>query len=698
MADEQPPTDETVLKAKALLLIRCERELYALRMKHEQTATWLQLAQSLPALLTNREMSMSDVVQRVRRALIGGLRVQRLEFLEVDGATLRSLTPPGRERPLSREAAALIEAHTCGFCNEPVAPDEKSLAESLGLHRFVWSRISVAGRLPILVTAGFDRTKAVFQSPYEESDAAHFGNATQHVQALLGNFLLTERLRATNETLELRVRERTSELAQRHRDMRRVLDNVHQALLTIDREGRLAPERSAVVDRWFGAYEGSPLFVDHLARIDAGFAGSFAVGFEALLDDVLPRDLCLAQLPANLHSAGRQFRLTYLPLLDEECLTGLLIVADDVTERVRRAQEEAEQGEMLGLFQEIMRDRSGHLRFADDADQIIEQLAAPSLDDTARLRLLHTLKGNASMAGARFVAALCGQAEDQLSEGGLGAAEATLVRLRERWAVVTHTLSAVLGDRHRERGMVEIQSQDIERLCDDVRQGARGEEIVERLTRWRHEPVARVLARMARYARALAQRLGRGDLEIAIEAPEARLDLRRLDPLWSVLVHVVRNAVDHGIEPLADRAARGKTACARLGLRARLDDGAGLVIEVEDDGRGIDWERVRASAAARGLPHASDADLFAALLSPGVTTRDMVTATSGRGIGLAAVSEYVTSAGGHLTVRSQAGAGTCWRISIPLPAHSSSPAPAPAPAPAGRRSEAISEGAPVIAP
>jgi two-component system chemotaxis sensor kinase CheA len=130
------------------------------------------------------------------------------------------------------------------------------------------------------------------------------------------------------------------------------------------------------------------------------------------------------------------------------------------------------------------------------------------------------------------------------------------------------------------------------------------------------------------------------------------------------MVHVVRNAVDHGFETQEERRAGEKPARPRLRLGAFLRDHQ-FTIEIEDDGRGIDWAAIERSASARGLPAADDRQRLAALLAPGVSTRAEVSATSGRGVGMAAVQARVRSFDGTMAVDSRPGGGTCWRFSFP---------------------------------
>jgi two-component system chemotaxis sensor kinase CheA len=126
---------------------------------------------------------------------------------------------------------------------------------------------------------------------------------------------------------------------------------------------------------------------------------------------------------------------------------------------------------------------------------------------------------------------------------------------------------------------------------------------------------------------------------------------------WSALVHAVNNAVDHGIEDPETRKARGKPEAGNLWMLA-CREGTDLVISLRDDGKGIDWKRLAEKGAERGLPNSTKAELIDVMCADGVSTRDNVTGTSGRGVGLAALREAVISLGGQLDVESEQGKGT----------------------------------------
>jgi two-component system chemotaxis sensor kinase CheA len=686
MAEESsPPDNQEQLREKAILLLHREREIFAMRAKHQQVTRWLKVAQSLPRLLTDRKPSMLETYELLRKTLISGLRLQRVLLLEIGEGVLRPLAPSGPERPLGHGVAALLQARATGFCNEPTEPDVTALAEEIGMYRFIWSSIRPTGKALVLLVAGFDRAKAAFQPAFDEGDAAHIENTAQHIETLLGNAFLvselerekvnrtlenrdsellaaTEQLRAANENLERRVRERTEELAQRSRDMRLVLDNVGQALLTIDSGGRLAQERSAIVDRWFGPYEGQPLFSEYIGEVDPAFAQEFVLGYEALLEDILPREVCLRQLPRRLRDDQRELCCTYFPLLAGEVLTGLLIVVDDVTEKILRDRDGAEQSELLALFQGLMNDRSGYLAFIEDTQGIIDVLAKEGLDDAERRGLLHTLKGTAAVVGVNVIAGLCHRAEDEMAEGATDQLKATIARLWARWADIMESMSAVI--KVHGHGMVEVSLEELERLSEEVRRGASQQTIIEQFALWQLEPIERPLLRLGQHAHALAKRLGKGTIAVTVESPDVRLDAKRFGNFWPTLIHVVRNAVDHGLETPEEREASGKPSEGHLSFRAVRDD-RHLTIEISDDGRGVDWERVRYLAAERGLAHDRPEDMLQALLEPGFTTRCEITATSGRGVGMSAVHDQIKKLGGTIALSSEPGLGTRWCFSFP---------------------------------
>jgi predicted ATPase/HPt (histidine-containing phosphotransfer) domain-containing protein len=483
-----------------------------------------------------------------------------------------------------------------------------------------------------------------------------------HAAVSVQNARLYDELQAANDNLERRVQERTTELSERSQDMRRVLDNVKQGLLTIDLAGRLAPERSRVVDEWLGTFEPRAHFRSYFGRIDARFADHFTAAFDQLLEGTLPEELSIDQLPKALAHGTRRFQLSYQPIALHGKLLGLLVVIDDVTEALRRARAEAEQKDVLALCQHLSKDRGALLGFFEENGGMIEDLTQSSRVDAGMQRNLHTLKGNAAMYGFTTLADSCHAAEDAIAEGMFEASHVEAVA--KSFTTLRSTLSSIAGDNAGER--VEVSRAALRTLARELATGLPGAEGARAVERLLLEPVRPSLERLGKYARALAARMDKAELGVEIVDAGLFVDGKRSAPLFASLVHLVRNAVDHGLETRAERAASGKPD-AVLSLRVGLEDGQ-AVITIQDDGRGVDWDRVRERARSLGLAASSQSHLVAALFSDQFSTRDKATSISGRGLGLAAVQAELTRISGRAFVESERGRGTRFRLLVPADA------------------------------
>ena len=176
--------------------------------------------------------------------------------------------------------------------------------------------------------------------------------------------------------------------------------------------------------------------------------------------------------------------------------------------------------------------------------------------------------------------------------------------------------------------------------------------------------------RARRLVRDVARDLGK-DVTFSVEGAGTEIDRSMVDEMVTPLVHLLRNAVDHGIEPADERLAAGKAATGDLRLRA-YHQGSQVVVEVSDDGAGIDLGRVAAKAVRLGLisddqaRSRSEEELVDLMFSPGFSTREQVSEVSGRGVGLDVVRSQVNRLGGDVDVRTSAGRGTTFRMRLPL--------------------------------
>ncbi len=192
----------------------------------------------------------------------------------------------------------------------------------------------------------------------------------------------------------------------------------------------------------------------------------------------------------------------------------------------------------------------------------------------------------------------------------------------------------------------------------------------EEITALRMVPLSVLFESYPRMLRELARELGK-DVEITVEGEDERVDRSVLDALKEPLLHLVRNAIDHGLESREERVSRGKSPRGALLLRARRE-GERLVLRVQDDGRGLVADELREVAVRKGLldrasaERLSDAAAIDLVFLSGFSSRDEVTDVSGRGVGLDVVRTQLTAVGGEVTVDTTPGLGASFELRVPI--------------------------------
>ncbi|MCC6751786.1 MAG: chemotaxis protein CheW [Deltaproteobacteria bacterium] len=195
-------------------------------------------------------------------------------------------------------------------------------------------------------------------------------------------------------------------------------------------------------------------------------------------------------------------------------------------------------------------------------------------------------------------------------------------------------------------------------------------DLQEQVMKTRMQPVARVFERIPRMVRDLCQQTGK-QVTTQVEGTATEIDKALVEAIRDPVMHIVRNAIDHGIEVPERRLAAGKAPGGRLCVRASHEGGM-VTIEVEDDGRGMDAKALRAHAVRKGLLRAAEADQLSErealelIFRPGFSTAEKVTDISGRGVGMDVVRTHVERAGGQVELESVLGKGSVIRLKMPL--------------------------------
>jgi two-component system, chemotaxis family, sensor kinase CheA len=484
------------------------------------------------------------------------------------------------------------------------------------------------------------------------------------------------------------IEQRERRIAERNRDLRRVLDNVEDGLIAVDAAGVMSGERSRILGDWFGAARPGATLFQYFNDIAGEKLGEWMrLGWESLTDGFLPIEVAIDQLPKRLERKGRFYSLGYRPMLEGESLKAMLVVIRDVTERVELERAEQMQREMMVIFKHVLTDRAAFDGFFSDAARLVDAIEkGDGLDEVTLRRDIHTLKGNSAVFGLDSVARYCHELESRMAEDDARPTAAQVAGLRSVWEGVAGTYGKFSGGGGAQIVIDEDEQRELLRV---IGSGAEARQIAAIVTSWRYERADARMSYIGEQVRQVARRLEKGDVEVRIARTRLRLPPQRWAPFWSVFGHVVRNAVDHGLEGPKARVQHGKSERGVVSMSFEERD-TEVLFRFSDDGAGIDWDRVAGKAAERGLPAATRRDVEKALFADSVTTRAVASATSGRGVGLGAVLECVQGRGGSIDVESTPGAGTRWVFRFPIAmltgddapaAHHSDPGAAAAPAP-----------------
>ena len=323
------------------------------------------------------------------------------------------------------------------------------------------------------------------------------------------------------------------------------------------------------------------------------------------------------------------------------------------------AERPAERPTATGSFEAVRPDApAAELGGAKAVSSI--RVDVDRLDEIAALAGDVLVEGARSLRRSRELNALFGRWA-RLSDRIIALAEA----LRDTRA--TRLLEQVEGDVH----LLRSDTFRFARAQTEASSSAQAQFglLAERIGNARLIPLSGVLAGFPRAARDMAREQGK-EVECVVRGAETGVDKAILLSLNDPLVHLVRNCVDHGLETPAERAAAGKPRLGRIVISARTD-GDLLAVTVEDDGRGISPQKVRAAALKKGIVGEAQAASLSAraaidlIFTPGFSTREQAGETSGRGVGLDVVRKKVTALGGSVTVDSEPGKGARFTLRMP---------------------------------
>ncbi|MEE4301945.1 MAG: ATP-binding protein [Pseudomonadales bacterium] len=482
--------------------------------------------------------------------------------------------------------------------------------------------------------------------------------------------------------LEKIVEARTATIREQQRDMKLILDNTAQGLVTIDLEGKVVGDGSKAMRTWFGEQGDSVLLSEWIGQWDPKFGEWFDLSLESVSDGFLPLEITLGQLPKTVSVADRTYTLAYRMVEQEDPAAQapdeerreferkapepapekMLVMVTDVTEQLEKEAKERRQAELLELFKHINRDKPGFLEFIAEAEELMATLMEGKYEDLDQLkRLIHTLKGNSAIFGMRTFSGICHELETLIADEGIAPTDEQIDEVEAAWNDIRGDLKELLGEAESDR--IQLEDSDYQAILRAVVDGADKEAVTRMIESWRLEPTLRRLEIIQKQILGLTERMGKEPATVLLYPNDIRFDSKRFAPFWSAFIHVLRNTVDHGIEDVERRESLGKPRGGVIKVTTEIADEK-FVISVEDDGPGVDWDRLRERAVEMGHDVAgmSNGDL---LFLSGVSAKADVSELSGRGVGMAAILEACEQLGGSIDVTARPSKGTTISFTFP---------------------------------
>ncbi len=476
--------------------------------------------------------------------------------------------------------------------------------------------------------------------------------------AFIENKRLVVALQANNETLETLVQERTKEI-------KVILDNVQHGFLLVDRNRRVAPNYSASCRAIFGNKEPAGQDFADLLGFDAKPRSHFVCSFQQVYDNLLPHEVALDVLPKRFESGDSVYSLSGSVIEDKDGQVERLLFS---MTNITRLEEMIHQDQKNRSLLKILAHRDAFWRFLDETRAGLSRSESYSIAlEQSKIRLeLHTIKGNAMIFGLEELAKFIHILEDYPN-----IAAQNLTEVSQKLDEFLSSNEGFLGLHDSDRQHITVRTNEVQMLIKNLELKTIVKECRDELEAFllehRFQKAQDLLGIIPEQMEVLARQLEK-DVKLQILGGQIRLDPDWASPLFAQLPHILRNAIDHGIESPQDRGEKPSQAALKIEFS---EDNFAWKIEVSDDGRGIDPHKIRDRALDLGFlqeqeqRNLTEQQMIELIFHPGFTTRSEVTKISGRGFGMASLRASMEKIGAHMTLKSLVGHGTQFTIHIP---------------------------------
>lgn len=493
-----------------------------------------------------------------------------------------------------------------------------------------------------------------------------------------------------SKNLESMVEERTYEIKELNLQMKALLDSLSEGFLIFTETGKCL---SVFSQACLTTLEKSPLhlMIWEVLNLNAAETENFKKWMSALFGQMLPfEDLKPLGPNQYVHSQGRTISLDYFPLMNSTSsmqtqLTGVVLVATDISELVEAQKRTEIEKKSAQFILALVQKQDEIARFLSEAQKLLANIheveASQSWQENQEglLRWVHTLKGGSGSFTYSDLAQQCHEAENLLVNLNT-ANPPTHLQLSAAMKSIHKAVESFIKEARQILGpnafspekFVPVRMADLQLWADQFSLWSKGQATANAIySKYIFFPMEGLLRPYQHLLEKIAVSQNKLVAPLSIDTQNLCVSEERMSSLFASLVHVFRNIIDHGIESPEERIKNNKSPEGHIQIEAKLQSSKSgtqmLLLCISDDGRGVDPEKVRKKMKSLNVDCTKEDDnqVIQRIFDSQVSTKEVITELSGRGVGLEAVKFEVTRLGGKAWVTSKLGEGTKFWIELP---------------------------------
>jgi signal transduction histidine kinase/HAMP domain-containing protein len=514
-------------------------------------------------------------------------------------------------------------------------------------------------------------------------------DACQRIQG--GDYSTRARLKSSDEfgSLSHSFDSMLDTIEQKDKDMSSLLSALPFGVFYFDREGTISKQRSKATDTLFPSFSSFAKIESLIQKYKGLPESEVRDTVKIVVDEMLPFASATDLLPAKFTiGVGATARIVNLSYRDQRStddkVDRVIVIAEDVTEKTFALRQNEYQTERVKRISVASTDIEGFREFSSEAMALYEgalnSLRAPGIALTSQEKVtekikrdLHSLKGLLGVYEFAQCASAVHQIESSLAAPNeLDSQPDMLVNLllsQKEFLRQSFEISEILGLKKND----SLRQYDISKI-EGIRRTAlqqKNTEIIDLVARLDQFPLSKVLGKYPAYCEKLAEQLGDKMVKVNFAPISSELANEEAQHLDAIFIHLLRNSLDHGIESVEERLEVQKPEAGSIALSCARGSDNSLTFTIEDDGRGIDGNRLSKKAVERGLwtdvvaAKATEEEKIRLIFASGFSTKEEASEISGRGVGMDAVREYLESVGGSINIDTKIGKGTRFILHVP---------------------------------